>query len=313
MPADQKSLSKEEGRKEEIKKEIEFDKYLLLMKNDYSKPKSCGKYIPCFICTRWKYCHCNGPGKVKLTKDDKKKVSPRVGAIIMGNTDFMTKTQLLKDASTYFSMPQEEITTGKLFYYASKGLIKHGEKKANPLKRGSLSVYPKNTPGLLYMIDVLQKQGFQLSEIKEYLDLTELKDINRLKAILEEDRKFNEEMYFLIGIDKEIKDYLIKNVPLNLINQEKILTKLDYLKKVIELRAYAELNYKEITNLIISNADKIIAKDKIIDSVFYNVLDNPEISINLRNEAAQISVLYKDPINKKVMFSEEGIEVFSIG
>lgn len=296
-------------------KELEIDekvvrnlnKYSGLMKNDSCfKDIKCFKKSTCWYCPLWKAGgHCEGPKNNKLTAFEKQNLKGKVGKIIMENSNFLEKTQLIKDAYLYFGIPESDITTAKLFNYQKRGLIDYQGKKGNPLSKGSISLYAKNTPGLLYLIENLQKQGYQLAEIKDYLDLIKLNDIEKIKNILREHRKFEEEMLLLIGIDKEIKEYIIKNVPLNLFNYEKILTKLDHLKKVIQLRAYAELDYRELTSIIIANADKIIIKGNVTKSIFNDILDNPDIEINI--DTQEIKVIYPAPVNKQIIFKQAGL------
>lgn len=291
---------------ESIKEKRNFDLYSGLMKNNsYFKEVKCSKEGSCYLCPLWRHSKCEGPKNNKLTRFEKEKLKKRLGEIIMATSPYIEKTQLKKDACLYFHIPEADITTAKLFYYQKRGLIEYQGKKGNPLAKGSVSFYSKNTPGLLYLIEKLQKQGYQLAEIGESLELIKLNDIEKLKVIVEEDETFNNEMFFLIGIDKEIKKYIIKNIPLKLFNFEKILTRLDRLKKVIELRAYAELDYKKLASIMNSNADKIIIKNNIAESIFNDILDYPEIEINLH--ISKIRVTYSDPVNKKVVFFKDGL------
>lgn len=222
----------------------------------------------------------------------------------MSIDQYIDKTQLTKDAEMYFGI--KDISSSKLFYYSKMGLIEFIEKIGNPAGKGSISLYAKNTPGILYFINQLQGQGFQLIEIKEYLDLIKLNDITQIQNILEEDTGFNEEMPFLLGIDKKIKEYLIENVPINLFDYKKILTRLDYLERAVKLRAYAELDYKELTEIIVKNT-KIIKKGSKFESIFNDILDNPGIEINL--DIPEIKVIYKEPVSKTVIFKQNSIQV----
>lgn len=99
--------------------------------------------------------------------------------------------------------------------------------------------------GLLYLIRVMQDHGMQLKEIRGYLRLLELDHITikYIKDILEEDKRYREDILFKEGITPDIKHFILKNVPLKLLKLRKLtIIRKEKLYKIIELRAYTELD-----------------------------------------------------------------------
>jgi len=214
----------------------------------------------------------------------------------------ITKTDLIKDANTYYGV--RGITNNILQNYISMGLIERLDSDHVKGVWGSVSYWPKSTPGMFYLIDVLKNQGFGLMEIKRYLDLTKLdsrETLNKIRDIMKEDSE-------LIEIKNQVCEEDYKKI-LKLYNLRKSLkmSECEKFKRVIELRAYAEMDYKEITNILIKSFKDIKNKndlDKIQDN-----LDNPGIEINIDDpEKAYISVTYKEPFNKTVLFTKDKIE-----
>ncbi len=219
----------------------------------------------------------------------------------------LTKIEVLEDAKKYFGLAR--ITNIALQNYIKKGLIKridHFHKKGI---KGSVAIYPKNTPGMLYLIRILQDQGMKLKEIGGYLSLFKLdyEAIRDIKEIIEEDKKYREEILFKEGITPEIKTYLLKEVPLKLLNIRKLtITRLEKFNRIIELRAYSELDYKGIAEIIIKNSKDLESFNKTQDR-----LQNPTIDIDI--EDSQIRVSYKEPFNRLVLFSKNNkVEIINI-
>lgn len=216
----------------------------------------------------------------------------------------LTKIEVLEEAKEYFGI--ENISNMILQNYIAKGLItriRHFHEKGIS---GSVAIYPKNTPGMLYLIRMMQDRGMQLKEIRGYLRLLELdhEAIIDIKKIIEEDERYREDILFKEGITPEIKDYILENVPLKLLKLRKLkITRKEKLYKIIELRAYAELDYKEITNLI-KNSNNLEALNKI-----EKALEDPEIpEIDDKNlDIPEIKVIYKEPVNKEVVFKKDGL------
>ncbi len=219
----------------------------------------------------------------------------------------LTKIEVLEDAKKYFGLAR--ITNIALQNYIKKGLIKridHFHKKG---VKGSVAIYPKNTPGILYLIRILQDQGMKLNEIGGYLSLFKLdyEEIRDIKEIIDEDKRYKEEILFKEGITSEIKAYLLSEVPLKLLNLRNLtITRLEKFNKIIELRAYSELDCKEVAEIIIKNSKDLDSFNKIQDH-----LQNPTINIDI--EDAQIRVEYKEPFKKIVLFTKNNkIEVINI-
>ncbi|MGB3346668.1 MAG: hypothetical protein WBA71_05415 [Candidatus Humimicrobiia bacterium] len=167
--------------------------------------------------------------------------------------------------------------------------------------RESVAIYPKDIPGMIYLIGIMQDQGMKLGEIKTYLNLLDLdiKALKEIKEITKGDKRCRENILFEEGITPGIKAYIFKNVLLKLLKKLKI-TSLEKFNKIIELKAYAELDYKEITDLIIKNSKNLEAFNKI-----QKILEDPEIDINL--DIPEIKVIYKEPINKEVVFKKDSL------
>jgi len=213
----------------------------------------------------------------------------------------LTKIEVLSNASKYFGLAR--ITNIALQNYIKKGLIKridHFHKKG---VKGSVAIYPKNTPGMLYLIRIMQDQGMKLKEIGGYLSLFKLdyEAIRDIKEIIDEDKRYREEILFKEGITPEIKDYLLKNVPLKLLKLRNLtITRLEKFKRIIELKAYSHLDCKKITEIIIENSKDQKAFYKIQDK-----LDSPTIDINIDDvNDPLIQVEYSEPFNRNVLFSK---------
>jgi len=220
----------------------------------------------------------------------------------------LTKIEVLENATKYFGL--KKISNMILQNYIKKGLITRIDYFHEKGTSGSIAIYPKNTPGMLYLIRVLQDQGMKLKEIGGYLSLFKLgyEEIRDIKEIIDEDKKYKEEILFKEGITPEIKVYLLKEVPLKLLNLRNLtITKLEKFKKIIGLRAYAELDYKIISEIIIRKSTDLDSFNQIQDS-----LDSPTIDINIDDiEDPQILVSYNEPFNKIVLFTKNKSEVIN--
>lgn len=114
------------------------------------------------------------------------------------------------------------------------------------------------------------------------------------------------------GYNTRPKKDLLFNFPLNLLNYEKIITWLDILNRVLIERAYIELDYKEIISIATKSKSLITwmkinksEKEIIIKNPIDVILNNLEIDINL--DIPEIKVIYKEPINKEVVFKKDGL------
>lgn len=78
--------------------------------------------------------------------------------------------------------------------------------------RESVAIYPKNIPGMLYLIRIMQDQGMKLGEIKTYLNLLNLdiKALKEIKEITKGDKRYRENILLEEGITPEIKAYILK-------------------------------------------------------------------------------------------------------
>lgn len=220
----------------------------------------------------------------------------------------LTKIEVLEDSRKYFGI--EKISNIMLKNYIKKGLIKrlkHFHKKG---VKGSVATYPKNTPGMLYLIRVLQDQGMKLLEIGGYLSLFKLdhEEIRDIKEIIDEDKRYKEEILFKEGITPEVKAYLLKEVPLKLLRLKNLaISRLEKFNKIIALKSYAELDYKDITEIIIRKSKNLDSFNQIQEQ-----LDSPTIDINIDDiEDPQILVEYKEPFNKIVLFTKNKSEVIN--
>jgi len=163
---------------------------------------------------------------------------------------------------------------------------------------------------MLYLIRVMQDQGMKLKELRGYLSLFRLnrEAVIDIKDLINEDNIQKKELLFSNGITPETRDLMLKKIPLKLLNQRALkITKLEKFNKIIGLRAYAELDYKDITEIIIRKSKDLDSFNQIQDS-----LDSPTIDINIDDiEDPQILVEYKEPFNKIVLFSKNKSEVIN--
>ena len=225
----------------------------------------------------------------------------------------ISKREFMSDLKTYYGI--EEVSKIKLQNYVKIGLIKrlkHYHKKG---KIGSQADYPQNSPGLIYLIKVMGDRRVKLKDIKTYLDLLSLnfESVRDIKDIIEEDKRYRENMLFKEGITPETKDYLLKEIPLKLLDLKKFkITNFERLKRIIKLRAYAELDYKEITKLIIENSKEFNKIQEILDSPGVETnIDKIDLTNKDSIKEAYISVRYAEPFYITVLFKENQIEVIS--
>lgn len=121
----------------------------------------------------------------------------------------LTKTELLKDSKKYFEI---KISNTILQNYIKKDLMKRLDHYHQRGIRGSVAIYPKNTPGMFYLIRIMQYQGMKLGEIKTYLNLLNLdiKALKEIKEIIKGDKRYRENILFEEGITPEIKAHILK-------------------------------------------------------------------------------------------------------
>ena len=219
----------------------------------------------------------------------------------------LDKSDVLKDAKTYFDV---ETSSMMLQYYITKGVITRIDHYHIKGVSGSVSIFPPNTPGLLYLIRVMRDRNMILKELRGYLSLFRLdrEAIRDIKDIIEEDAIQKRELLFSNGITPETRELMLKKIPLKLLNQRALkITRFEKFNKIIGLRAYAELDYKDITEIIIRKSKDLDSFNQIQDS-----LDSPTIDINIDDiEDPQILVEYGEPFNKIVLFSKNKSEVIN--
>jgi len=211
----------------------------------------------------------------------------------------LTKTELLADTERYFGI---EITSMILHNNIAKGLIKRIDHFHEKGTSGSIAIFPKNSPCLFYLVKICVSKGLRLKDIAEYLRLLEKLDheaIREIKNIIEEDKRYREGILFNEGITAKTKDFILENVPLQVLRLKNLtITRKEKLFKIISLRAHAELDYKEISNTIVRNSKDLKEFNKIQE-----ILDSPIIDINIENvEEAFISVRYDEPFKNHVLF-----------
>ena len=221
----------------------------------------------------------------------------------------ITKLKLLEDAKNYYGV--EGISNNILQNYLKIGLIKRLDFDHVKGIRGSVSYFPVNTPGIFYLIEVLQDQGMKLKTIKKYADLLEFKNIEILKNMIE---KYNRA---LAEIDNRLDTGQNQKKPLDkesfgrilnfrLLQRSLIRNEFVEFKRFVELRAYAELDYKELTEVII----KYVNSTTFDITKLNDTLDFPDIKINLKSTVVPITVKYSEPINRLICFSNKGVKVY---
>ncbi|MBA7670133.1 hypothetical protein ES703_78276 [subsurface metagenome] len=220
----------------------------------------------------------------------------------------LTKIEVLEDAKKYYGI--EKISNMILQNYIKKGLITRIDYYHEKGTSGSIAIYPKNTPGMLYLIRVMQDQGMKLKELKGYLSLFRLdrEAIRDIEDIINEDAIQKKELLFSNGITPETRNLMLKKIPLKLLNQRALkITRFEKFKKIIGLRAYAELDYKNITEIIIRKSKDLDSFNQIQDS-----LDSPTIDINIDDvNDPLIQVEYSEPFNKIVAFTKNKSEIIN--
>lgn len=221
----------------------------------------------------------------------------------------ITKTELLEEIKKFYGITS--LTNNILQNYLAKGLIKRLDHTFVKGIRGSVAYFPENTPGLIYLIETLKNEGYELIEIKKYLDLIKLNSVevlNKIKWLIDQDRIYKEKIIYKEGISPKTKAFLLKEIILN----PKI-TGYGKLEKVISLKAYSEIDRLEIARLILENSQNLKAVDDLQEK-----LENPEIKTNIDKldlneknaiDRAYISVKYDDPFNIDVLFKRNEIRI----
>ncbi len=291
------------------------------------KQKSCTDKSLCGICNLWKYGYCLGYFSRLLTEKDLKIILPKWRELVE-KKGFITKDKLIKIAK----INGIKATDRLLNWYKNLKLIEPSKRKRFPGIPGTVSFYKSDTLKLLYVIKNLKETGYRLKlkEIRYYMDLLKLdnESTEEIEKIKREDIEYRKDILFSLGITPEQKEYLLDNIPLKLLNCKKLITRLDIFKRVVGLRAFAELDQGEITKVITSDInsgpeinrqnmlDEIIKKSKLKSLEFKysrqidDILDNPVIQINLKNDVVSLSATYADPINRLVCFSNKGVKVY---
>jgi hypothetical protein len=263
----------------------------------------------CGICREWKKDFCEGRFK-RFIKDDE-------GNILVGydgrylkypieiyievcqkmkKLGYISKDKLMEKVNTEYDL---DITDSMLKYCVLLGLVEKGIREGVDGITGSVSFWKDDTPKLLYVIRTLKESGYKikLEKMKYWLDLLSLdkESVEEIGKIILEDQKFNNLIEGNIGITLDQKRYLLRNYPLRLFDYKKLITRLDILNRVIKERTYIEL---DLTDLMIE-----ISKDMNKHDEFLETENYPEISINLN--LPEIRVIYKEPINKIMVFSDK--------
>jgi len=227
----------------------------------------------------------------------------------------ISKKEFMSDLKTYFSL---DIHINVLRNYIKLGLIQRISYQHKKGVVGSTAEYPRHTPGMIYLIHTLKTKGFKLKEIKIYLDLLMLdfEALRDIRDIIESDKRSKKNILFEKGITPEVREYMLKEIPLKLLNLKNLqITRWEKFEQIIELRAYAELNYKQLTKTIIENSKDLSSFNKIQE-----ILDSPGVETNIDKidltkedsiKEAYISVRYGEPFYKTVLFKENKIEVIS--
>jgi len=227
----------------------------------------------------------------------------------------ISKKEFMSDLKTYFAL---DIHINVLRNYIKLGLVKRISYQHKKGVVGSTAEYPKNTAGLIYLIHTLKTKGFKLKEIKIYLDLlkVDFEALRDIRDIIDSDKRFKQNILFREGVTPETREYMLKEIPLKLLNLKNLkITRWEKFQQVIKLRAYAELDCKEISEIIIRNSKDLKAFNKIQKNLSYPGVDTNIDKIDLTNKdsikEAYISVRYGEPFYKTVLFKENQIEVIS--
>ncbi|MBA7563671.1 hypothetical protein ES708_05331 [subsurface metagenome] len=220
----------------------------------------------------------------------------------------ITKIQLLEDAKKYYGI---DISNNILQNYLKIGLIRRLDFDHVKGIRGSVSYFPLNTPGIFYLIEVLQKQEMKLKTIKKYADLLEFNNIEIIQNMIEKQNRALAEIDHRLDIGQNQKQILDKEsfdriLSFKLLQRSLLRNEFFEFNRFIELRAYAELDYKEVTEAII----KYVNSTAFDITKLNDTLDFPDIKINLKSTVIPITVKYSEPINRLICFSNKGVKVY---
>jgi len=216
---------------------------------------------------------------------------------------YLIKDEVLNKLEDYYFI---EITPRTLKYYGTIGLINSGIKENIKGIVGSVSLYPNNTPEIIFLIKLLQVEtNMSLNEIREYFKVLNLEDEyfkKFLKIAIEcnkigdpdkkmekllEDKKIPKEQWG----ERLSELYQFKN---NFWNERKKYLKIqEYITNfrfVAINKALAELGLLDIT-LDIENIEDYTSAGKL------------EVGKN------SITVIFKELVNKKVIFLKNKIEI----
>lgn len=216
---------------------------------------------------------------------------------------YLTKNEVLFKLEDYYFI---EITPRTLKYYGTLGIISSGIKENIKGMVGSVSLYPKNTPEIIYLIKWLQVEtNMSLNRICEYFKIFNLED-EYFKKFLKIAKEYNEkedsgEKMENLPKDREIPKEQwgeilseLYQINKNFWNDRKEYLKIrEYItgfKFVAINKALAELGLLDIT-LDIENIEDYISAGKL------------EVGKN------SLTVIFKELVNKKVIFLKNKIEI----
>lgn len=287
-------------------------------------------YWSCTSCFEYKNGKCKGYFKGYIKKKDQKefnKIYFKRTLEIMKEKGYIEKKELKKIAEEQYKI---KITDDLLDHYCKLGLLKGGKQQIDGKKqryiegiKGSVSFWEENDLKILYVIRALKESGFKikLEGFKYWLELLNLSEnaVNEIKKIYEEYKKHLKEIFQNYGITPKKRTDLLRSYDMRVLNYEVLITRFDILKRIFLERACTELDWKEITEIYLKHLNtKDVDTDwtddlEIVMDTTNNPVDNalsyPDFNMDL--DIPEIKVIYKDPINKIVVFKKDKIEVLN--
>ncbi len=282
-------------------------KYESLLKNNSYHPKAKGCSGPCFICGEYKERRCHG--SLKTVYDHTGKILYRFSLPIeydYFDKEYLTEKkwgykhnskELLEDffktmeekeyikKSEVFKLLESEynlkLSERNLRFYVVKGIISPPIVERVPGLSGSVSLYKKSTPAIIFLVKWLQKSKarYSLEKIAELFKLLEFEDKTEILRLAE---------------PKDIETRIDR---LELISMA-------YFKALAELDLFKRINMMTKEEVKEHSFGKIRERKDITDGPIL-LLDTLHSNV----EKEYVFITLKKPIDKVIIFNREGMSV----
>lgn len=306
-------------------------KYLIRNESYLSQFKNCSKGSLCSICSVRNDCTLAGKyykavrrnGEIVfevilpiLYEDEEANIMGKKILDQIHKNGYLTKDEVLDKLYDYYFI---NITPRTLKYYGTIGLITSGIKEYIEGTVGSVSLYPKNTPEIIYLIKWLQVETeMTLEKINEYFKILEIND-DYFKKFVEIVKEHNQKGTLEENVEKLSKNIVVsKDVPAK---EDREAREARWAKQRSEMYIFKENFWIEreefikrenyITDFMYVAKNKALAEIGLLDITLG--IDNIEdyvVAGDVKMGKDFIKVIFGKPVNKEVMFQKNKIEIY---